>query len=75
MFASRMLNEDFAEKTFQNAAVRTQCERIDQLLPAFVAHQRRLDIRDLPGTVTLDENYDYKKLRGSSYLYWVNTSP
>ena len=41
-------------------------ELIDQALREFVAHRKRMDIRELKGAGELRADYDYKRSRGGS---------
>ena len=44
--------------------IKTKRELIDTALREFVAHRKRLDLRDLKGSNTLSNDYDHKQTRG-----------
>ncbi|MSP52884.1 MAG: type II toxin-antitoxin system VapB family antitoxin [Gammaproteobacteria bacterium] len=58
-----VLNEQLVNEAFLYADVDSKRELIDLALQEFVTNHRRLDLRDLPGTVKIREDYDYKKSR------------
>ncbi len=59
-----VLNDELVNEAFRYADVKTKRELIDLALREFVAnHRRRKDLRDLPGTVQIRQDYDYKRLR------------
>jgi len=61
-----VLNEDLVQEAFKYAKeIDTKRELINLALEEFVANHKRLDLRDLPGTVKLAKDYNYKKLRDS----------
>ena len=61
-----VLNEQLVQEAFSYAKVHSKRELIDLALQEFVINHRRLDLRDLPGTVTLSKDYDYKSLRSNN---------
>ncbi len=64
MCTNIVLNEQLVQEAFKYAKeIATKRDLINLALEEFVANHKRLDLRDLPGTVMLDKNYNYKKLR------------
>jgi Arc/MetJ family transcription regulator len=61
-----VLNEQLVQEAFSYAKVGSKRELIDLALHEFVLNHRRLDLRDLPGTVKLRKDYDYKNLRSAN---------
>ena len=58
-----VLDDDLVKEAFRYAKVKTKRELIDQALREFVAHHRRLDVRELRGKVKIAPDYDYKRSR------------
>ncbi|HYE35212.1 type II toxin-antitoxin system VapB family antitoxin [Methylocaldum sp.] len=58
-----ILNDELVKEAFKYSDAKTKRELVDRALREFVANRKRRDIRDLIGTVEIDPNYDYKKLR------------
>ncbi len=58
-----VLDQELVEEAFKYAHVRTKRELVDKALREFVEQHRRLDVRDLRGTVHIRRGYDHKKLR------------
>ena len=46
--------------------IKTKREVVDTALREFVAHSKRLNIRDLKGTGGVRRGYDYKSLRAGT---------
>lgn len=61
-----VLDEALVSEAFKYADVRTKRELVDRALREFVEQHRRLDVRDLRGTVRVRRGYDHKKLRVGS---------
>ncbi|CAI8951878.1 type II toxin-antitoxin system VapB family antitoxin [Methylocaldum szegediense] len=51
------------KEAFKYSNGKTKRELVERALQKFVANRKRKDVRDLIGTVEIDPNYDYKKLR------------
>lgn len=57
------LDDELIAEAMRLAEVTTKKEVVHRALEEFVARRRRLDVRELPGTVSLRADYDYKSLR------------
>lgn len=58
------LDDKLVESALKYAnGVTTRKELLEMALREFVANHSRLDIRDLRGMISFDENYDYKSMR------------
>lgn len=58
-----VLNASLVEEALRLSQLKTKRELIDAALKEFVAHRKRLNLRDLKGTGGLRSGYDYKSLR------------
>lgn len=58
-----VLDEALINEAMGLSHIKTKRELIDAALREFVAHRKRLDLRDLKGMGGLREDYDYKSLR------------
>ena len=58
-----VLNETLVQEALKLSQIKTKRELIDVALTEFVAHRKRLNLRDLKGTGGLRRGYDYKSLR------------
>lgn len=58
-----VLDDELVAEAQALSRIRTKRELIDAALREFVAHRKRLDIRELKGSRLLDEDYDHTKLR------------
>ena len=58
-----VLNDDLVKEAQALSQIKTKRELIETALREFVAHRKRLDLRDLKGSRLFDEDYDYKKTR------------
>ena len=58
-----VLNASLVEEALRLSQLKTKRELIDAALKEFVAHRKRLNLRDLKGTGGLRKGYDYKSLR------------
>ena len=58
-----VLNDDLVAEAQALSQIKTKRELIETALREFVAHRKRLDLRDLKGSRLFDENYNYKKTR------------
>ena len=57
------LDDELIAEAFRYADVRTKKDLVHLALREFVARHRRRDLRELPGTVGIRPDYDYKSLR------------
>ena len=58
-----VLNDELVNEAFRYARVSTKRELLEVVLKEFVDHHKRMDIREFKHQITIDSNYDYKKLR------------
>ena len=58
-----VLDDKLVEEAMKLGRVKSKREVVDAALREFVAHRKRLDLRDLKGSALLRDDYDYKKLR------------
>lgn len=63
MRTSIILDDKLTEEALKYAGVKTKREVVERALREFVENQRRRDVRELPGTVSIHKGYDYKRLR------------
>ena len=59
------LDQDLVREAQQLSRIKTKRALIHQALLEFVAHRKRLDLRDLEGSNLLDPDYDHKALRAT----------
>ena len=59
-----VLNDELVREAQALSQIRTKRELIETALKEFVAHRKRLDLRELRGAGLLDDSYDYKQTRG-----------
>lgn len=57
------LDDDLIAEAFSYADVQTKKDLVHLALREFIARHRRADLRELPGTVGIREDYDHKVLR------------
>ena len=57
------LDADLVREALELSGIKTKRALIHEALLEFVAHRKRLDLRDLEGSDVLDPDYDYKALR------------
>ena len=57
------LDEELITEAFRYTDLRTKKDLVHLALSEFVARHRRRDLRELPGTVDIRPDYDYKRLR------------
>jgi Arc/MetJ family transcription regulator len=57
------LDAALVEEAFRYADVRTKKDLVHLALREFIAQRRRLDMRDLRGSVRFADGYDPKRLR------------
>ena len=57
------LDDTLLAEAIRLGGTSTKRETVHLALEEFVAKRKRRDLRELPGTVQLREDYDYKKLR------------
>lgn len=58
-----VLDEELVQEAFKYAKGKTKRDLVHQALQEFVEHHRRMDVRELKGTVKIRRGYDHKKLR------------
>ncbi len=58
-----VLNDDLVREAQALSHIKTKRELIDQALKEFVAHRKRLNLRELKGLGCIRSDYDYKSLR------------
>lgn len=58
------LDAALVEEAFRYADVHTKMDLVHLALREFIAQRRRLDMRDLRGSVPFAQGYDPKRLRG-----------
>ena len=61
-----VLNDELVREAQALSQIRTKRELIETALKEFVAHRKRLDLRELKGAGLLDDSYDYKKTRSGN---------
>lgn len=61
-----VLNEGLVADALQLSHIKTKRELIETALREFVAHRRRLNLRDLKGAGGVRDDYDYKSLRAGT---------
>lgn len=59
-----VLDDSLVQEAQALSQIKTKRELIDQALREFVAHRKRLDLRELKGVGELRADYDYKSSRG-----------
>lgn len=57
------LDDRLLAETIRLSGARTKRDAVHRALEEFVANRSRPDLRELPGTVEIREDYDYKRLR------------
>ena len=57
------LDDDLLREAQALSGISTKRAVVHQALREFVAHRKRLDLRDLEGSDLLDPDYDHKALR------------
>lgn len=60
-----VLDDSLVREAQALSQIKTKRELIDRALREFVAHRKRLDLRELRGVGELRSDYDYKGSRGS----------
>ena len=58
-----VMDDELVTEAMKLADIKTKREVVDAALREFVAHRKRLDLRDLKGSEILRVDYDYKALR------------
>jgi len=58
-----VLDDQLVSEAQALSQIKTKRELIEQALKEFVAHRKRLNLRDLKGMGGIREDYDYKSLR------------
>jgi Arc/MetJ family transcription regulator len=59
-----VLDDELVLEAQTLSQIKTKRELIDTALREFVAHRKRLDLRDLKGSYALSKDYDHKQTRG-----------
>ena len=57
------LDESLLAEAFRYSEARTKKELVHEALEEFILRHRQRDVRELPGTVGIHPDYDYKVLR------------
>ncbi len=57
------LDDELVAEAMSYADVRTKKDLVHVALREYIARHRRRDVRDLPGTIGIHPDYDYKRLR------------
>lgn len=60
-----VLDDHLVKEAFRYTKVSTKRALIDLALKEFIEHHKRRDMRELVGKISIDKDYDYKKLRNS----------
>ena len=58
-----VLDEALVKEALKLGRISTMRELVDVALHEFVAHRKRLNLRDLKGSGGLRDDYDYKAMR------------
>lgn len=58
-----VLDEALVKEALKLSRINTMRELVDVALQEFVAHRKRLNLRDLKGSGGLRDDYDYKATR------------
>ena len=58
-----VLNDELVDEAMKLSDISTKRKLVETALREFVAHRKRLDLRDLKGSAILRDDYDYKDLR------------
>jgi Arc/MetJ family transcription regulator len=58
-----VLDDRLVAEAMKLGRITTKRELVEQALREFVAFRKRLDLRDLKGSGTIADDYDYKSLR------------
>lgn len=61
-----VLDDKLIDEAFLLTTIKTKRELVDQALKEFVAHRKRLNLRDLKGVGGFVDDYDYKELRAGN---------
>ena len=59
------LDAELVREAQELSQIKTKRALIHQALEEFVAHRKRLDLRELEGSDLLDPDYDHKALRAT----------
>lgn len=62
------IDDELLAEAFSCADVKTKKDLIHLALREFVARHRRADLRELPGTVGIRDDYDHRPLRSGGVL-------
>lgn len=58
-----VLDDELVQEALALSKLTTKRELVEQALREFVAHRKRLDVRELKGAGGLRDHYDHKRLR------------
>ncbi len=61
------LDAELVREAQELSGIRTKRAVVHEALAEFVAHRKRLDLRELQGTDLLDPDYDHKATRVTRY--------
>ena len=61
------IDQDLVREAQELCGIKTKRALVHQALVEFVAHRKRLDLRDLEGSKLLDPKYNHKALRMSAH--------
>jgi len=65
------LDDNLVNEAFKYINVNTKKELINIALKEFVENHKKKDLLELMGKVEFDENYDYKKLRSRTIIWYL----
>lgn len=57
-----VLDDQLVQETLALSHIKTKRELIEQALKEFIAHRKRLNLRELKGTGGIRNDYNYKNL-------------
>lgn len=58
-----VLDDDLVQEAMKIGHIKTKRQLVEQALREFVSFRKKLDLRDLRGSQTIADDYDYKSLR------------
>jgi Arc/MetJ family transcription regulator len=61
-----VLDEALVKEALKLSHIKTKRELVDVALQEFVAHRKRMNLRDLKGSGGLRDDYDYKSMRAGT---------
>ncbi|MGI1691821.1 type II toxin-antitoxin system VapB family antitoxin [Thermoanaerobacter uzonensis] len=60
-----VIDENLIKEALKISGLKTKKEVVNLALKEFVENRRRKNLMEIKGKIQFDENYDYKKMRGS----------